>query len=63
MNAGSELTDGDALVDYARRPASTVHHPVGTCRMGGDEAAVVDPRLRVNGVAGLRVVDYSVMPR
>jgi choline dehydrogenase-like flavoprotein len=45
-----------------RRTAITYHHQVGTCRMGSDPDAVVDPRLRVNGVAGLRVVDASVMP-
>lgn len=49
---------------YIRRTASTVHHPLGTCRMGavGDPGAVVDPALRVVGVKGLRVIDASVMP-
>ncbi len=55
-------TDAEVF-DYACRHAKTDHHPAGTCRMGSDPAAVVDPRLRFNGIAGLRVVDASVMPR
>ena len=50
------------LIEFVRNRAETVYHPVGTCRMGSDEAAVVDPLLRVRGVEGLRVVDASVMP-
>lgn len=55
---------GDAeLLDYARAYGNTGYHPVGTCRMGMDEGAVVDPALRVKGVTGLRVIDAAVMPR
>ena len=54
--------DDDALVDFIRAKAESVYHPVGTCRMGSDTTAVVDPQLRVNGVEGLRVVDASIMP-
>ena len=50
------------LVEFVRARAETVYHPVGTCRMGSDDAAVVDQQLRVRGIEGLRVVDASVMP-
>ena len=66
--AGAELYPGDgarspaALRDYVRATAITYHHQVGTCKMGVDELAVVDPELRVYGVEGLRVADASVMP-
>jgi choline dehydrogenase len=53
----------DAEIDSAiRANAETIYHPVGTCRMGTDEMAVVDPELRVRGLDGLRVVDASIMP-
>ena len=47
---------------YIRETGYTVHHPVGTCRMGSDKGAVVDPQLRLNGIEGLRIADASVMP-
>jgi choline dehydrogenase len=52
----------EALRDYARRTAITYHHQVGTCKMGIDALAVVDPQLRVYGIEGLRVADASIMP-
>lgn len=55
-------TTGAERLDYAVRMAKTDHHPVGTCRMGRDGMAVVDPELRLHGIAGLRVCDASVMP-
>lgn len=64
-----ELIPGDgfqadeALLGYARAAGQTLYHPVGTCKMGRDAMAVVDPQLRVIGVESLRVVDASVMPR
>ncbi|KAF1694292.1 GMC family oxidoreductase [Pseudoxanthomonas koreensis] len=59
--ARDDLSDAE-LVDFVRAKAETIYHPVGTCRMGTDEDAVVDPQLRVRGIEGLRVVDASVMP-
>jgi len=56
--------DGDeALAKAAGDLGTTIFHPVGTCRMGSDSNCVVDDRLRVHGIAGLRVIDASVMPR
>lgn len=59
---GPSVGTGEEVRDYVRRTAITYHHQVGTCRMGTDAGAVVDPRLRVHGVEGLRVADASVMP-
>ncbi|MGN6203584.1 GMC family oxidoreductase [Humibacter sp.] len=59
---GPDVSD-DEVEDYVRRTAITYHHQVGTCRMGVDAGAVVDPRLRVHGIARLRVTDASIMPR
>jgi choline dehydrogenase len=60
---GAAVTDDGALVKAAGDLGTTIFHPVGTCRMGSDEGAVVDDRLRVHGIEGLRVIDASVMPR
>jgi len=62
LRPGPGLLSDTDLADYVRTAAGSVFHPVGTCRMGGDAASVVDPRLRVRGVAGLRVIDASIMP-
>jgi choline dehydrogenase len=59
---GPGVTDRKGLEEFARRAANSFHHPVGSCRMGTDEGAVVDLALRVCGLQGLRVVDASVMP-
>ncbi|MCK7592147.1 GMC family oxidoreductase [Pseudomarimonas salicorniae] len=62
MFPGESLRSDAEIVEFIRRKAETIYHPVGTCRMGVDGDAVVDPELRVRGVEGLRVVDASVMP-
>jgi choline dehydrogenase len=59
---GPACASDDDLVDFLRNKGFTVYHPAGTCRMGRDADAVVDPELRVHGVANLRVVDASIMP-
>jgi choline dehydrogenase-like flavoprotein len=60
---GSDKVSDEALFDYACANAKTDHHPVGTCKMGVDDMAVVDPQLRVRGLTGLRVCDTSIIPR
>ncbi|WIM92818.1 GMC family oxidoreductase N-terminal domain-containing protein [Actinoplanes oblitus] len=62
LGPGPEVTAAADLRDFLARAATTLWHPVGTCRMGGPDESVVDPRLRVHGVRGLRVADASVMP-
>jgi choline dehydrogenase-like flavoprotein len=59
---GPKVEGDDDLMGYARQYATTVFHPVGTCKMGSDPKAVVDARLRVRGLTGLRVADASIMP-
>jgi choline dehydrogenase len=59
---GVKAASDEDLLDYCRKTGSTVYHPTSTCRMGNDPLAVVDQRLRVRGIEGLRVVDASVMP-
>ena len=60
---GAAITSDEDLIQDFRKRSGTVYHPVSTCRMGPDPArAVVDPRLRVHGVSGLRVIDASIFP-
>jgi choline dehydrogenase len=59
---GAEKDSDDQLLDYLRDMSRTSYHPVGTCKMGTDDMAVVDNELKVNGVRSLRVVDASIMP-
>jgi choline dehydrogenase len=62
LRPGPRAVSDLELADYARTGGASVFHPVGTCRIGADAASVVDPGLRVRGIAGLRVIDASVMP-
>ena len=59
---GQQLQSDEELLEFARNTGVTIFHPSGTCRMGLDDAAVVDAALNVRGVSGLRVVDCSIMP-
>ena len=63
LRESAQATSDLQLENFIREHADTVYHPAGTCRMGKGPLAVVDERLRVYGIAGLRVVDASIMPR
>lgn len=59
---GSDVDSDEAILDYVREKAHSVYHPVGTCKMGNDDMAVVDDRLRVHGIENLRIADASIFP-
>ncbi|MBU2534404.1 MAG: GMC family oxidoreductase N-terminal domain-containing protein [Alphaproteobacteria bacterium] len=59
---GDHVQTDEQTINFIRANGITIYHPVGTCKMGTDPMAVVDPRLRVRGIAGLRVIDASIMP-
>jgi choline dehydrogenase-like flavoprotein len=62
ISPGPQVQSDDAIRDFIRRKAETIYHPVGTCKMGHDPMSVVDDKLAVHGLRGLRVVDASIMP-
>jgi choline dehydrogenase len=59
---GPERRTDAEIIEWVKATAETTYHPVGTCKMGVDPMAVVDPKLRVHGIQGLRVADASIMP-
>lgn len=59
---GSDTQSDDQIIDFIRNKSESIYHPIGTCKMGIDEMAVVDHNLKVHGIEGLRVIDASVMP-
>jgi choline dehydrogenase len=62
MNPGPKVQSDAEWIQWARETGQTTYHVIGTCKMGQDPMAVVDDQLRVHGIAGLRVVDASIMP-
>ena len=62
MSPGKPIQSDSELLDWVKATAETAYHPVGTCKMGQDKMAVVDDRLRVHGLEGLRIADASIMP-
>ena len=62
VKPGPDAISDNALLEFARNNGATIFHPSGTCKMGNDPLAVVDARLRVQGIGGLRVIDCSIMP-
>lgn len=63
IHPGSDCQSDEQIIEKVKEKVGLVYHPVGTCKMGIDRMAVVDPQLRVHGLEGLRVVDASIMPR
>jgi choline dehydrogenase len=63
LHPGAAMDSDAEIAEFLRNDLETLYHPVGTCKMGVDALAVVDARLRVRGIEGLRVVDASIMPR
>ena len=63
LEPGSQVRTDDELLQFARTNSTSIYHPTSTCRMGPDDMSVVDERLRVKGIRGLRVADASIMPR
>ena len=61
-NPSLDMNDYDATLDWARNNTASIYHPTGTCKMGSGSDAVVDAKLRVHGVSGLRIADCSIMP-
>ncbi|MEE8339849.1 MAG: GMC oxidoreductase, partial [Xanthomonadales bacterium] len=59
---GADVRSEEAIMAFIRKRAETIYHPIGTCKMGTDHMAVVDPQLNVRGLASLSVVDASIMP-
>jgi choline dehydrogenase len=62
MAPGTVRTTDAEILEWVKEAAETTYHPVGTCKMGSDAIAVVDDRLRVHGIVGLRIADASIMP-
>jgi choline dehydrogenase-like flavoprotein len=62
MSPGNGVETDEQWLQFARQNGQTIYHPVGTCSMGTGPQAVVDDRLRVHGIEGLRVIDASIMP-
>ena len=62
MNPGDTVQTDEQWLEFARNNGQTTYHVIGTCKMGNDPMAVVDDQLRVHGIAGLRVIDASIMP-
>lgn len=62
LQPGHKVQTDEEIIEFTRRSGGTTYHPVGTCKMGQDPMAVVDPRLRVHGISGLRIADCSIMP-